>query len=159
MDYSSLHMKTVVELRRLAKEMHVSLPAGMSKADIVQTLLDAEKNVFQPEASEPRRRGRPRKNPIPELNGTPETAPAAVSAVPNVSLSSEPVCGRISPMPRIQARQPAAQADAPAPLRNSAIRSDMLKSTYPAYSQSAPQGEYNTMNPAVLEMLNTGPCH
>ena len=43
MDYQSLHMKTVVELRALAKEMRVKIPAGTSKAMIVELLLEAEK--------------------------------------------------------------------------------------------------------------------
>jgi len=35
-------VKTVVELRRLAKEMQVKLPAGVSKADIIDRLLHAD---------------------------------------------------------------------------------------------------------------------
>lgn len=45
MDYQSLHNRTVVELRRLAKELRVKLPAGISKAGIVERLLEAEQAV------------------------------------------------------------------------------------------------------------------
>ncbi|HIS86209.1 MAG TPA: transcription termination factor Rho [Candidatus Faecivicinus avistercoris] len=39
MDYQSLHNMTVVELRKLAKERQVKLPAGMKKEAIIQELL------------------------------------------------------------------------------------------------------------------------
>ena len=42
MDYQSLHNKTVVELRKLARELKVKLPAGVSKAEIVARLLESE---------------------------------------------------------------------------------------------------------------------
>ena len=43
MDYQSLHMKTVVELRKLAKEMHVRVPAGTNKNVIIEMLLEADR--------------------------------------------------------------------------------------------------------------------
>ncbi|MBR6767432.1 MAG: transcription termination factor Rho [Clostridia bacterium] len=49
MDYQSLYVKTVVELRKMAKEMGVKLPAGASKAIIINLLLDAFRdNAAQP---------------------------------------------------------------------------------------------------------------
>ena len=76
MDYQSLHMKTVAELRRLAREAQIRLPAGMVKADIIQTILEAEARAAAEPAAEkvpeaPRKRGRPRKNPLPETVETP----------------------------------------------------------------------------------------
>ena len=47
MDYQTLYMKTVVELRKLAKDMQVKLPAGVSKAQICEMLANA------PEVSTP----------------------------------------------------------------------------------------------------------
>ena len=41
MDYQTLYSKTVVELRRLAKELNVKLAAGMPKAQICETLAGA----------------------------------------------------------------------------------------------------------------------
>ena len=41
MDYQSLSMKTVTELRRLAKEFSVRIPAGTNKADIISLILEA----------------------------------------------------------------------------------------------------------------------
>ena len=41
MDYQSLSMKTVAELRRLAKEFSVKIPAGTNKADIISLILEA----------------------------------------------------------------------------------------------------------------------
>ncbi len=43
MDYQSLNQKTVVELRSLAKEMGVKIPAGTNKGTLIQMLLEAEK--------------------------------------------------------------------------------------------------------------------
>ncbi len=43
MDYQSLHMKTVVELRRLAKDAGVKVPAGTNKTTLIQLLLESEK--------------------------------------------------------------------------------------------------------------------
>ena len=42
MDYQSLHMKTVVELRRLAKDAGVRVPAGTHKNMLIEMLLEAE---------------------------------------------------------------------------------------------------------------------
>jgi len=106
MDYSSLHMKTVVDLRKLAKEMRVKLPAGMSKADIIQTLLDAEQsaaaakpvieaNIPSAEPAAPRKRGRPRINPIPEASAavSPAVSPEISAPAAEVKPSTEPQSG------------------------------------------------------------------
>ena len=39
MDYRTLHMKTVVELRQLAKELKVKVPAGTPKSRLVELVL------------------------------------------------------------------------------------------------------------------------
>ncbi|MEF9975067.1 MAG: hypothetical protein RR893_14210, partial [Clostridia bacterium] len=74
MDYHSLHLKTVVELRQLAKAEGIKLPTGTPKARLVECLLDgyarrdAEKAAqaalqtqSPPAAPLPKRRGRPPK--------------------------------------------------------------------------------------------------
>ncbi len=45
MDYHSLHMKTVAELRRIAKEAKVKIPAGTNKATLVMMILEQQKNA------------------------------------------------------------------------------------------------------------------
>ena len=42
MDYQSLHMKTVVELRKLAKDAGVRVPSGTNKSTLIEMLLEAE---------------------------------------------------------------------------------------------------------------------
>ena len=44
MDYHSLHMKTVAELRRIAKEAKLKIPAGTNKATLVMMILEQQKN-------------------------------------------------------------------------------------------------------------------
>ena len=72
MDYQSLYAKTVVELRKLARDMGVRLPAGAKKQLIVELLLEAEarpagagtvERAIEPAsaADAPRKRGRPSK--------------------------------------------------------------------------------------------------
>ena len=50
MDYKSLHMKTVVELRQLAKSMKVRVPAGTNKETLVAMLLEADAARPKPDA-------------------------------------------------------------------------------------------------------------
>ena len=45
MDYQSLSMKTVVELRAIAKEMKVRVPAGTKKNVLVELLLEADRTA------------------------------------------------------------------------------------------------------------------
>ena len=42
MDYQTLHMKTVVELRKLAKELGAKVPAGTAKSRLVEIVLEAQ---------------------------------------------------------------------------------------------------------------------
>ena len=55
MDYQSLYVKTVVELRRMAKEMRVRIPAGASKAIIINLILEADRNAALPETKDDRK--------------------------------------------------------------------------------------------------------
>ena len=116
MDYRTLHSKTVLDLRKMAKELKVKVPAGTSKAILVEMLVeasarqavaDAERRVASsmnapegaekpaapveptedapekapeapaPQAAEtpaPRKRGRPRKYPLPAATPAPQAA-------------------------------------------------------------------------------------
>ena len=42
MDYQSLHNKTVVELRKLARDEGIRVPAGTNKQALIALLMDAE---------------------------------------------------------------------------------------------------------------------
>ena len=42
MDYRTLHTKTVVELRQLAKELKVKVPAGTAKSRLVELVLEGQ---------------------------------------------------------------------------------------------------------------------
>ena len=42
MDYQSLHMKTVADLRKLAKDLDVRIPAGTKKNIMIEMLLEAD---------------------------------------------------------------------------------------------------------------------
>ena len=42
MDYRTLHTKTVVELRKLAKELKVKVPAGTAKSRLVELVLEGQ---------------------------------------------------------------------------------------------------------------------
>ena len=70
MDYQSLHIKTVVELRGLAREMGVRVPAGTNKDLLIDMLLTADRHAAEAAKADkpaaPRKRGRPRKDDAPE---------------------------------------------------------------------------------------------
>ena len=64
MDYRSLHIKTVADLRLLAKENGVRVPAGTNKEALIQLILEksAQPAVEAPaQPAEKKRRGRPPK--------------------------------------------------------------------------------------------------
>ena len=49
MDYQTLHGKTVVELRQLARELKVKIPVKTNKAEMINLLLESERGAAQPE--------------------------------------------------------------------------------------------------------------
>jgi len=69
MDYRTLHLKTVADLRRIAKEVKLKVPAGTHKAALIEMILEQQAGaaVVAADASEApvqkKRRGRPPKNP------------------------------------------------------------------------------------------------
>ncbi len=101
MDYRTLHAKTVAELRQIARAEGVKIPAGTNKALMVemiceaQTKREAQETVQKPAEEtatvQPRKRGRPRKNPVvpeaaevkPTVVET-ETAAPGTQAAPSV---------------------------------------------------------------------------
>ena len=125
MDYQSLNQKTVVELRELAKDMGVRIPAGTKKITLIDMLLEAEKSgkasAPKPEGdgSKPQsRRGRPPKNAASDARakaGKPgkkvpkpaasepekkaEEAPEVVEAEPVKTAEEAPKPAEIKPVP------------------------------------------------------------
>ena len=84
MDYRSLHMKTVAEIRAFAKAEGIKLPAGLSKAHLVERVVtalsakDAAKQV--PAAALPPKTQSPAVEAIsPKIDPpAPETAPKVI---------------------------------------------------------------------------------
>jgi len=74
MNHQSLNQKTVVELRSLAKEMGVRIPAGTNKSTLIEMLLEADKG---------------RQNPAPKGEGGP-AKPAPRRGNPRRAASTEP---------------------------------------------------------------------
>ena len=96
MDYQSLHMKTVADLRKLAKTMGVRVPAGTNKSLLIDMLLEADKaqsakpaapetKPVEAEAPKPKRRGRPPKKAVEAANSAKE----APKAEPKPEMKSE----------------------------------------------------------------------
>ena len=52
-DYQSLHMKTVADLRKLAKTMGVKVPAGTNKSLLIDMLLEADKAQAEAKPAKP----------------------------------------------------------------------------------------------------------
>ena len=145
MEYQSLHMKTVVELRRLAKLAGVKIPAGANKQLIVELLLEADrasrpapKPAEKPEAKpaagaadkpaepQPKRRGpgRPRKpraeSEKPEAKPAPakaEAKPAPAPVKPEAKPAPAPAKAEAKPAP---APAKAEAKPAPAPVKSEA---------------------------------------
>ncbi|MBE5807306.1 MAG: transcription termination factor Rho [Clostridiales bacterium] len=100
MDYQTLHMKTVADLRALAREYGVRVPAGTNKESLIQMLLKAPEPAPAAPRREPdraetpqpeRRRGRPRKEaPEPAAEAVkPEPAKPAPAQQAPASLQQE----------------------------------------------------------------------
>ncbi len=109
MDYQSLHMKTVVDLRKLAKDMGVRVPAGTNKSVLIDMLLEADKAASPapeaaaaaPEAA-PKRRGRQTKKAGEPAKEKAEITTKAKAEAPSKAKAEKPV------------RDKAAQAEKPA---------------------------------------------
>ena len=148
MDYQSLNLKTVVELRSLAKEMGVRIPAGTNKSTLIEMLMEAEKaGKDAPAGQAPatkqgdegekpaRRRSRPRH----EASDNPETK------------KEQPAAGQAGSSPRQGAARNGRQAVGA--LKAEAPKADVPKADAP--KADAPKtdrpgaGQSQTARPAV----------
>ena len=167
MDYRLLHMKTVAELRQLAKENQVKIPLGTKKAQMVEMILEKQQAMEQAEEKKPgstpaapasaepaavqpkpaARRGRPRKAVAanPEPAGQAEISTEKAEPAAQVSEKTEPM--RQSEI--IPAKvEPAAQAETAAEVYEPSAKP--IAEEAPA-AEAAPVAEEN---PASREIRN-----
>ena len=144
MDEKQLKAKKVGELREIAKAFGID-PGKMKKAEILEALMNMKPDAPEsgtPAPAEPeaapvkRKRGRPRKNPLPEENA---------SAEPKVRRG--PGRPRKNPLPETPAPEPAAEpvAEAPAELPAENLIADLPREEAPA----APVPEMHETAPDV----------
>ncbi|MEA5068177.1 MAG: transcription termination factor Rho [Christensenellaceae bacterium] len=88
MDYRSLHMKTVAQLRALAKAEGVKLPAGLNKARLVEQLLEGLQSAGQGRTPAPADALLPATAPAPAEEDS--TRPAATAGAERPSEAEEP---------------------------------------------------------------------
>ena len=78
MDYQTLHGKTVVELRQLARERKVRIPVGTNKTEMINLLLESEQSEPQTEKTTATEdAGTQIEKKLPEAAETEKTAPEA----------------------------------------------------------------------------------
>jgi transcription termination factor Rho len=144
MDYRTLHDKTVVELRKLAKEQGLKVPAATAKATLVEMLVDAfskgaagepaqEKETRASEPSPVRRPpGRPRKI-IPEAApAQPAQRPAEATAQPVLRQPEAPQTTERRPMEAPAAAQPEERRPAEASIPAQTIERKPAETQLPA---------------------------
>ncbi len=126
MDYRTLHDKTVVDLKQIAKEKGLKVPAGTAKAVLVEMLVDAfakeaapMQTADAPKAVTKRSPGRPRKvrpeEAPQEAPAQPETKAPATAAQPETKTPAVPA--QPEPQPTRATASDASEAR-PAPQAN-----------------------------------------
>ncbi|MBQ8962747.1 MAG: transcription termination factor Rho [Clostridia bacterium] len=153
MDYQSLNLKTVVELRSLAKEMGVRIPAGTNKSTLIDMLMEAEKAGKGAPASQApaakqgdegdkpaRRQGRPRRE-ASDKPGTKKDRDAAAEARPEPRSSAARGGGKAADAPKPEAQKP----EAPKPV---APKTEAPKPQLPGAAASS-AGEPRMAGPAA----------
>ncbi len=153
MDYQSLNLKTVVELRSLAKEMGVRIPAGTNKSTLIDMLMEAEKAGKGAPASQApaakqgdegekpaRRQGRPRRE-ASDKPGTKKDRDAAAEARPEPRSSTARGGRKAADAPKPEAQKP----EAPKPV---APKTEAPKPQLPGAAASS-AGEPRMAGPAA----------
>ena len=153
MDYQSLNLKTVVELRSLAKEMGVRIPAGTNKSTLIDMLMEAEKAGKGAPASQApaakqgdegekpaRRQGRPRRE-ASDKPGTKKDRDAAAEARPEPRSSAARGGRKAADAPKPEAQKP----EAPKPV---APKTEAPKPQLPGAAASS-AGEPRMAGPAA----------
>ena len=83
MDYQSLHIKTVADLRKLAKDMGLKIPAGTKKSVLIDMLLEADNRAPKPAekpAAKPKPAAAEAKKPAAEAPQKPAEVPQKPAA-------------------------------------------------------------------------------
>ena len=135
MDYRTLHLKTVQELRALAKSHGLKVPAGINKANLVEMVLDAERAQPLPfrTGAQPLRRASD--EPV-------EAAPRGPSIMEAPAAGSEPAAIRepSSTQPSIRAWNKPAPMQAPEAAPGIQRASDPVAPARPARGRPAKAG-------------------
>ncbi len=153
MDYQSLHIKTVVELRKLAKDAGVKVPAGTNKTTLIQMLLESEKPAApkpekpaekpteaadQPAGRAKRGPGRPRKREAKPIEKTPEKPKAEAKPVEKPKAEAKPAAKPVE-KPAEKAEKPAARPEAAAPAQPTKPAEVRPRVAVPAHASYRPQ--------------------
>ena len=157
MDYRSLHQKTVADLRKIAKEAGVKIPAGTNKALMVQLVLDglAQKNAQMenpkpaPEAQTP---AKPEEKPEAKIEEKAEEAPRRPDYQRPLS-TQQRMGARTQPL-QAAYRQP--QARTPARFNTETGQPRPQRRVYTA-EENAPAPD-ERINSGVPELLAAGDC-
>ncbi len=113
MDYQSLHIKTVVELRQLARQQGVKVPAGTNKQTLIQLLLEAERAAAPKPEPEPAPKAEKAVEKAEKPEPEPKSASKAEKAVEKAEKPAEKPARRGPGRPRTRQSEPQPNAKAP----------------------------------------------
>ena len=116
MDYKTLYGKTVVELRNIARQYGVKLPAGINKEGIIEKLLKEYNRIV--EEREANAAAQPREQVAPEAQVPAQPEPQIVveqkvEAPAQAESAAEPLAIQAPAVEESESVQPAAQEQAP----------------------------------------------
>ena len=138
MDYRTLHTKTVVELRQLAKELKVKVPAGTAKSRLVELVLEGQlaaarqsaEQAAQEQAPEPAKEAPAKETPEPAREAPVQEAPAPETAA---EPAPDSTAASAAPVPKASPARRERRSKAAPPEKKPARRSGAR--------QAAPEGE------------------
>lgn len=159
MDYQSLHMKTVVELRKIAKDMKVRIPAGTNKSILIEILLEADKSLPKTEKTEIKTNDS--QSGSGEIIGKTEKAETTQESEEKPMVSSERVYQNRSAM-RMNGENRVPFRPQQRFINGRLMRNgddiSAIQENYRSHREGYYNAEYKTSNPAVPEMLASGEC-
>ena len=162
MDYQSLNQKTVVELRNLAKEMGVRIPAGTNKSTLIAMLLEADspKPAAAPardgEAPKPKKDGGRGRKPAPEAAKANKSAETPAKEAAKANKGAETPAREEKPEKPAQRRDGTRGRKPAADARNAATggESPFGEATAPAQKPAPPAQD----NPPAAEVPEGRPA-
>ena len=160
MDYQSLHMKTVVELRKLAKDAGVKVPAGTNKTTLIQLLLESEKpaapkpakadapKAEKPAAPKPAKPAEAAKDQKPKRGpGRPRTRREPTEAKPAQKQEAKPAAKQEAKPAAKQDAKPAQKQEAK-PAVKQEVKPAVKQDAKPAAKQDAKPEQKQEVKPA-----------